>query len=267
MKNKVSLIIKALAFVLSIVLVMTFSASLVSASAQELYVYDYADLLNDEEEATLSTLAKNQSDLYGISITFLTYDDAEGNSTMVYTDDFYDQTIAEPNGFLLAIDMDNREVYVNTVGTCIDNISDAEIDVILDNTYYYASDAEYADFFSNAMDITLDAFSGDISSYNGSDYYAEPANPWVPTSGSLIFSAVTMVLVAIVLLAIHNKNNKAPSAENYMGSSFEVVDSNTMFMGIRHEVLHDYYADNDSGGGSSHMSGGGVSHGGGGRGF
>ncbi len=265
MKNKVSLIIKAIAFVLSIVFVMTFSASLVSASAQELYVYDYADLLNDEEEATLSTLAKNQSEQYGISITFLTYDDAEGNSTMVYTDDFYDQTIAEPNGFLLAIDMDNREVYVNTVGTCIDNISDAEIDVILDNTYEYASDAEYADFFISAMDITLDAYSGSIATYGGSDY-GEPANPWIPTSGSLIFSAVTMVLVAIILLVIHNKNNKAPSAENYMGSSFEVENSNTMFMGIRHEVLHNYYADNDSGG-SSHISGGGISHGGGGRGF
>lgn len=267
MKNKVSLLIKVLAFILSLVLVMSFSASLVSASAQELYVYDYADLLTDEEEASLSTLAKNQSNQYGISITFLTYDDSEGKSTMVYTDDFYDQTIAETNGFLLAIDMDNREVYVNTVGTCIDNISDSEIDVILDNTYTYASDAEYADFFSTAMDITLDAYNGDLSTYGGSDYYGEPSNSLVPTSGSLIFSAVGMVLVAVSLLAIHNKNNKAPSAENYMGSSFEVENSNTMFMGVRHEVLHNYYADNDSGGGSSHISGGGISHGGGGRGF
>ena len=266
MKNEVSSIIKVLAFILSLVLVMSFSASLVSASAQELYVYDYADLLTDEEETSLSTLAKNQSNQYGISITFLTYDDSEGKSTMVYTDDFYDQTIAETNGFLLAIDMDNREVYVNTVGTCIDNISDSEIDVILDNTYMYASDAEYADFFITAMDITLDAYSGDVSTYGDSDYYGEPANPLIPTTGSLIFSAVAMALVAIILLAIHNKNNKAPSAENYMGSSFEVENSNTMFMGIRHEVLHDYYADNDSGG-SSHVSGGGISHGGGGRGF
>ncbi len=266
MKDKKHTVIRILVRILIMALVVFFVAHNTSASAQELYVYDYADLLTDEEEASLSTLAKNQSNQYGISITFLTYDDSEGKSTMVYTDDFYDQTIAETNGFLLAIDMDNREVYVNTVGTCIDNISDSEIDAILDNTYTYASEAEYADFFTAAMDITLDAYSGDVSTYGGADYYGEPANPLIPTSGSLIFSAVAMVLVAIILLAIHNKNNKAPSAENYMGSSFEVENSNTMFMGIRHEVLHDYYADNDSGG-SSHMSGGGISHGGGGRGF
>ena len=159
--------------------------------------------------------------------------------------------------------MDNREVYVNTLGKCIDNISDSEIDVILDNTYCYASEAKYADFFSEAMDLTLDAYSGSIATYGGAD---EPANPWMPTIGSLVATVVVMVGVAVVLLFIHNKNNKAPSAETYMGSSFEVENTNTIFMGIRHEVLHNYYADNDSGG-SSHMSGGGVSHGGGGHGF
>lgn len=268
MKNKISFIVKTLAFIISIALVMTFSAALVTASAQELYVYDYADLLTDEEEASLSTLAMNQSSQYGVSITFLTYDDDEGKSTRDYTDDFYDQTVAEPNGFLLAIDMDNREVYVNTVGTCIDNISDEEIDLILDSTYTYASDGDYADFFSKSMALVLDAYVGDIAENGGDEYYAEPANPWLPTSYSLIATVVVMVIVAVVLILVHNKNNRAPSAEAYMGSSFAVENSNTMFMGIRHEVMHDYYADNDNnGGGSSHISSGGVSHGGGGRGF
>ncbi len=270
MKDKKHTVIRVLVRILIMALVVGFVAYNNSASAQEPYVYDYADLLTDEEEATLSILAEKQSLQYGISITFLTYDDSEGKSTMVYTDDFYDQIIVEPNGFLLAIDMDNREVYLNTVGTCIDNISDYEVDEILDYTYMYASDAEYADFFAEAMDFTLDAYNGSLAVNGDADYYAEPTpvNPLVPTSTSLVITVVVMVITAVVLLLIHNKNNRAPSAENYMGSSFEVLNSNTLFMGTRREVLHDYYADNDSdGGGSSHISGGGISHGGGGRGF
>lgn len=271
MKSKSLSIVKIVALILSIAGVMLFSASLVSAHAQEPHVYDIADLLTDDEESELSLLAENEGNQYGISITFLTYDDAEGKSTMGYTDDFYDQNIAEPDGLLFAIDMDNRQVYVNTVGLCIDNISDAEIDLILDRTYTYASDGEYVDFFINAMDTALYAYSGNLitESDEYGENYGEPANPLIPTTSSLIVSAAVIIIVAVVLLVVHNKNNRTPSADTYMGSSFSVLNSNTMFMGTREEVLHDYYADNDNGGGggSSHVSSGGVSHGGGGRGF
>ncbi len=55
-----------------------------------------------------------------------------------------------------------------------------------------------------------------------------------------------------------------------MDGNFRVLSRNEHFMGVRQEVLHDYYKPSESsggGGGSSHSSGGGGSHGGGGHSF
>lgn len=242
-------------------------------------VYDFADLLTDEEEQNLSKIAREQSSKYGIALNFLTYSDAFGRSTMVFTDDFYDYYIGmETSGILLAVDMDNRKVYINTVGTAISNIDDDEIDTILDDTFSYATDGDYYGFFINTLDKSLYAYSNDSSSvtyepYDYGDGYGvinSAPNKFIPTVTSLIVSAFLSVVVVLILLLIHNRNNKAPSASTYMGDNFKVLSRQEHFMGVRHEVLHDYYKPSESsggGGGSSHSSGGGGSHGGGGHSF
>lgn len=242
------------------------------------HVYDFADLLTDEEEQKLSKVASEQGARYGIVLNFLTYDDSFGKSTVVFTDDFYDYYIGmHTSGILFAVDMDNRQVYINTVGTAITNIDDDEIDDILDSTYTYASDSDYYGFFINTLDKSVYAYANgsssiDYSPYDYGDDYGvinSAPNKFIPTIPSLIFSAVVTLLVVLILFAVHNKNNKAPSAENYMGGNFRVLSRHEQFMGVRHEVLHDYYKPSESsgGGGSSHSSGGGGSHGGGGHSF
>ncbi len=240
-------------------------------------VYDFADLLTDEEEQNLSKFAREQGSKYGIALNFLTYSDAFGKSTMVFTDDFYDYFIGmQTSGILFAVDMDNRQVYINTVGSAISNVDDDEIDSILDDTFSYATDADYYGFFVNTLDKTLYAYSNDNSgvTYEAYDYGDDygvinsAPNKFAPTVLSLIVSVVVTVVVVLVLLIIHNKNNKAPSAATYMDERFKILSRQEHFMGVRHEVLHDYYkSDSSSGGGSSHSSGGGGSHGGGGHSF
>lgn len=241
-------------------------------------VYDFADLLTDKEEQNLSKIAREQSSKYGIALNFLTYSDSFGKSTMVFTDDFYDYYIGmETSGILLAVDMDNRQVYINTVGSAISNIDDNEIDSILDDTFSYATDGDYYGFFVNTLDKSLYAYSNGDSSANYEPYdYGDgygvinsAPNKFIPTITSLIVSVVVTVVIVLILLLIHNKNNKAPSASTYMGDNFKVISRQEHFMGVRHEVLHDYYKPSESsgGGGSSHSSGGGGSHGGGGHSF
>lgn len=237
-------------------------------------VYDFADLLTDEEESYLSKIALEQGKNYGLQIVFLTYEDSFGRDTQTFTDDFLDYFYGiDIDAVLLAVDMDNREVYINTVGSAIANISDDEWSEVLDDTYTYASDEDYYGFFVNTLDQVLYAYDDDGDVYSPYDYGGDygvidsAPNPFVPSIVSLIVTVVVTAAVLAAAFASHNKANKAPSANNYL-KSFEVLDRQEHFMGVRHEVMLGYYADTGSGGGgSSHSSGGGGSHGGGGHGF
>ncbi|MDO5448576.1 MAG: TPM domain-containing protein [Clostridia bacterium] len=224
------------------------------------YVYDFAGILSDSEEKQLSKLAKTKMDESGLYVAYLTYSDAYGRSTMDFTDDFYDYYISkfvengsgnDVDGLLFAVDMDNREVYINTAGTIAGKISSSKAYDLLDKTYQYASDGDYFKCFEKTTDVTFD--------------YLYP-NPWMPTKASLIAAAIVAVVLPLILFAIHNKSNKVPKASEYL-ATFSVLSKNDTFLGHREEVIHDFYKQQSSGGGGGHSSGGGGSHGGGGHGF
>ena len=107
-------------------------------------MFDEADLFTAEEEERLSREAEQLAEQAKTEIVFLTYDDAEGKDTEQYTDDFCDDREfgyggEEKSFMMLAIDMDNREVYVKTGGTAIARVTDREIEYILDEIVFPAS--------------------------------------------------------------------------------------------------------------------------------
>ena len=226
------------------------------------YVYDFAGILSDSEEKQLSNLAKEKAKESGLWFGYLTYSDAYGRDTQTFTDDFYDYYVShivekgpenQTSGILFAVDMDNREVYINTGGNASSLIPSDKAYSLLDKTYQYASDGDYFKCLEKTTDVTFK--------------YLYP-NPWVPTKTSLIAAAVVAVILPLILLAIHNKSNKVPKASEYL-ASFKILSKHDTFLGHREEVLHDFYKQESSsgGGGGGHISGGGGSHGGGGHGF
>lgn len=234
------------------------STNVEAAASPEETVFDYADLLSEtEEEALREYSAKYAKD--NISVIFLTTADTEGKSSMTYSDDFYDTHAFLPDGVLFMIDMDNREVYINTVGKCINWLENDVYD-ILDATYMYASDGEY---FDCLMETSKQAC---VIVEN----HTNPIKGVVrPSLTVLLIALGIMVIVLVVLLAKHSKANRRISTEQYLGSSFVVNNKDVVYMGCRKEVLRGYYAEKSSsgGGGGSHRSSRGVSHGGGGRKF
>lgn len=233
-------------------------------------VFDYGDLLNAEEEEVLRLLSQNYEQ-YNMSAIFLTTNYAEGKSSRVYSDDFYDENNFKPDGVLFMIDMDNREIYVNTVGKGITIIDDYDVEKILDAGYPYVGNGEYFNCLKGMSDYTyqlIENYDEDEEYETTGSYQDESivSDTFLPAlSGALVVT----VIVVIVLIVKHKKANRRIPAENYMGSNFHVKNKNVVYMGCRREVLRDYYKqqDNSSGGGSSHRSSGGISHGGGGRKF
>lgn len=255
--------------VVSIVLILMLSLTwLIPISAKaaiynEETVFDYADLLTDDEEDDLRKYAEKFKK-YDISLIYLTTMDAEGKSSTTYSDDFYDNNNFRSDGVLLMIDMDNREIYINTVGKCIELLPNQTIYNTVDDCYIYASDGEY--------NLCLSKMGKSIGT--------KLENHYNPLLGAVRFSPVTLfitiaitAIILIILVVQHNRANQTVSANQYIGSSFKVNNRNAVYMGCRREVIRDYYASSDSGGGgrhtggSVHRSSGGVRHGGGGRKF
>ena len=228
-------------------------------------VYDYANLLTSSEESKLSSMASQYKNKYNVNVVFLTYSNAQGKSTMRYTDDFYDNLYYDASGILFAIDMDNREMYINTVGSCINALSDRERNQVFDKTENYVVNKEYYKFFSNACELSFDKMYETGSS-------SADRSPLMPDGAAFVLSFLVMIIVLLVLLAKHNKANKQISATNYMPQNGYVVNNRQeRYVRTYETVQRGYYRESNSssggGGSSSHSSSSGVSHGGGGRRF
>ena len=225
-------------------------------------VWDFANLLNDHEEAELQELAEKRLSERGVNVYFLTYDDACGVDERTFTDDFYDFYITkldfdnEVDGVLYAVDMDNRQVYINTSGSYKSMLTSSKAYSLLDDTYSYASDEEYYSFFVKTDKATMKYL------------FPSTIEKVLPSTTSLVISLIVAIVIVLIVFAIQRKSNKKPVADVYQ-QNFQVLSRNSHFMGHREEVIHDFYKPSESsgGGGGGHSSGGGGSHGGGGHGF
>ncbi len=162
MKKVFSLLISALLFA------GLFS---VNAFAYDIKLDDAAGLFSDDDIDAITKI----SDAFGLasdySVAAVTTDYAEGKTAKEYAEDYYDSLIFDKgwseNGFLILIDMDNRELYFSTAGECTLTYSDYDVESILDSGYEYISDGYYAD----CVVAMLEHAENIYYNYSGGNYY------------------------------------------------------------------------------------------------
>lgn len=232
------------------ILGMVFYSSNVEAKSFNEYVYDYAELLSEDEEEQLRERAKQiaESDF---AMTFLTITDAGGKTSEAYADYFYDTYVGQPDGVLFLIDMDNREVYISTEGLCADWLQE-EVDSILNEASGYAGSEAYYDCF----DVASERVAAEI------DVSFDPLED-IPIYILIVFglAGIFTLVVILVMLLMHWFANVPTSGGEYMGGSFKVKQKDVVHIGTKQEVIHGYYKQKNNSGGSH------GSHGGGGRKF
>lgn len=242
-------------------------------------VYDFADLLTDNEETLLynevkSFISKNEYDL--VLVTIL---DNPKNNARDYADDFYDYNFFGKNktrdGILILIDMDTRELYISTSGYAIKMYDDYRIERILDSGYDYIIKDEHYNVFSNMIKSLDDYHLLDYPESNKDLVIDELGNPhyikYIPYGLVLVISLIMTVVISLILYFKSRLKIKVPTAISYLKNK-EINKRNDQF--INSVVTHTKRIDNYSsgsrshGGGSSfHTSSSGRSHGGGGRKF
>lgn len=125
-----------------------------TASAEEPLVIDLAGLVTKEQAQALQQAAKELSDRRGVKVVILTTQTTGRRDAEAFADDYYDEHFAlvgEPDGILLLISMEERDLYISTCGTMIDMVDEDMVDVILDEIFDDVRNGDYNAAFSKYL--------------------------------------------------------------------------------------------------------------------
>ncbi len=212
--------------------IVSYANEEVDSNENDIYVYDYADILTKENENDLQEIAQKYEE-YDVSVVFLTTNNIGNLSSPSYIKRFYKNQSFSPDGvvFFISTDKDNREVYIDTIGKCIDVLSVEQTEKILSSTSHLATRDEYYEFFCSVEKETSDFIIK--TSFDDSVF--------IPSKTSITATIIVVVFVSFILITKHNAANKRPKAQIYLNQTFEVVSKNEVFIGDRKEIISNYY--------------------------
>lgn len=244
-----------------------FLAVPVRAEADE-KVVDSAGILTKSEKASLTSAAESFRRRYNADCVIVIIDSYlyEGVDIGTYADDWYDMNGcgvgSERSGILLLLAVVDREVYISTCGSVLAEVSDYEVELILDDvTEEFADDDWY-----NGLRAFIDTSGRMIETVNESD--GGGISPGAKVLATVLFPAViALVAVGTMAYMMNNARGKSTAADYAVRGSFRLTGAFDIFL-TRHVSKVPRATENSGGhGGSSHISSSGVSHGGGGRSF
>lgn len=253
----------------------------VSQVDKTLKIYDFANLLTEQEENNLFGRAINFTTVYNLDLVFVTIDKNYTNAQN-YADDFYDYNnfgIGNTyDGLLVLIDMDTREFYISTTGQAILIYNDYRINSILDDMTYDIQNGNYYAALSTSM-TSISNFAAKGIPQENSDSYIDDNGDYIyiehkeyPLLPFLIISIITSTIILIIYINKNKLVKKAYEASSYIEKDKRAIKNlGDIFLTThtsRIRINTDSSSSFSSGGSSStHRSSSGRSHGGGGRRF
>ena len=247
-------------------------------------VYDFANLLTDEEEKELFTKIENYIEKYKMDFVVLTIDKNNKISTERYGEDFYIFNYfgfedKKRSGSLFIIDMDQRNYHLITSGSMILYLDDSRVDNILDSVFDDVKGQRYYSAFNEVIN-KLNYYGTSIPSSNSHVYVDPDGTLHKEKAPSIFLSFIAAGAVAIGFVVINISKHKsiklATNANEYIDSSKTNIYKKTDKMISTHTSVVTIPKDPPSssggssfhvGGSSFHSGGGGHSFGGGGRHF
>lgn len=241
-------------------------------------VYDFADLLTDEEEDKLYQEVNSFISQTGYDLAVVTTNDNNKRSEVEYADDFYDYNDFGKNstrdGLLLLIDMTNRKVYISTTGNAI-VMYNSRIESIIDAGYDYLTSGDYYNTFSKMIEkqeyyFDLGPDEKDSKTIIIDEYGNASYIKYMPYGLIGFISGIVTLIVSIVMYNKSKLKLKVGSTISYMKNKNITKKQDNLVNTVVTHTLR--YSDTSSGGGHSsgggfHSSSSGSSHGGGGRSF
>jgi uncharacterized protein len=216
-------------------------------------IYDYANLLTDEEIERLEQLAYEHSEKRNTDFIIITSPDADEKDIIKYVQDFYDDMApgfdkSHGNTAILALDMDDSDVYLAGFYKAEKNLDDSRMDIIRNKITPYLSSEDYYEAFTLFIET-------------GSRYirYVPGVNP-----DSFLFDTWFHILVAlgigmlVVGTMAYNSGGKVTVNERTYTGDFKVLKQKDVYL-TKSVTKRKKPSNNSSGGGGG---GGGITSGG-----
>lgn len=235
-------------------------------------IYDFAELLTEEEEKQLYDKVKEFIANTNLDLAIVTINTNVKDSTQDYADDFYDYNDFSIDGLAFVIDMQNRIFYISTAGKAMLYYDDYRIEYILSALDQEMYNHEYFNACNTLISQLTEYYNHGFS--DNADKYVVIGTQIYRKTPYLLLSIIAVVSATIgtLILALRNKKIKLATNSNdyFDNKSFEITKDTKEF--ISSNTSRVYIPPADSGGGGSSSSGfhsgsSGASHGGGGHRF
>ena len=227
-------------------------------------VVDFAGVLDDEYEKTLTQRLNGITALYNMDIAVVTVTDLQGKTPEAFADDYYDYNgygCGETFDGILILYKDgkpgNRNLQITTCGAAIEIFRGYPIDEILDGVQYNIGEGDFESAFN---------------------FYARKCEEFLePPSVSPVYIPVSLLIgIAIAYVIIKARASKLKSVGMQTSAGSYVVPGSSIITGSQDNFLYKNVvstkivrseSSGSSGSSSTHTSSSGRSHGGGGRSF
>lgn len=235
-------------------------------------IYDFAELLTEEEEKQLYDKVKEFIANTNLDLAIVTINTNVKDSTQDYADDFYDYNDFSIDGLAFVIDMQNRIFYISTAGKAMLYYDDYRIEYILSALDQEMYNHEYFNACNTLISQLTEYYNNGFS--DNADKYVVIGTQIYRKTPYLLLSIIAVVSATIgtLILALRNKKIKLATNSNdyFDNKSFEITKDTKEF--ISSNTSRVYIPPADSGGGGSsgggfHSGSSGASHGGGGHRF
>lgn len=240
-------------------------------------VYDLAGLLSQEEIDALEERMAAFAAENGLDIGFVAVQDLEGETPMVYADDFYDNNGYGEDGLILLIALDSHDIWVSTCGAGITKYDDVATDWLVEQVVPYLQQADFAGAVERFVEASEESLSfgsgssgvvssGGVSDNTGGVYGPSAPQPRMTAGKAFICFLAALGLALLVCggmyLMQRGSIGAPPSALAYRPANGFALGSQADDFLTTHTSrrARPKESSNASGGSSTHTSSSGRSH-------
>ncbi len=257
-----------------------FSGMTVKAASenQKQFVFDQAMLLTDTERTELESLAVELGEETETALLVLTLDGIDGKDIKKYVEDYYDDEAPgydQPfgNTAILAIDMEQRDIYLADFKKAEDNLDNATLDYIREQITPALSEGDYFEAFSTFMHESAYYLVDDPANLeNDYDYsgIADSRNEYIEGNSSngmlgllshwgfQLIVSIVLAGIVVSIMVFRSGGKVTVNGNTYMDKrNSKIINRHDRF--IRKTVTKQRKPQNNSGGGGG-ITGGGHSH-------
>lgn len=227
-----------------------------AAANEKTNVYDFANLLTEEEIGQLETMSEKLSEERETDFVILTTNDTAGKDVVKYMQDFYDENAlgydkSHGNTAILTIDMQNREVALVGFYKAKKYLDDKRLDLIRNKITPYLSDGDYFEASQLFIGLAYD--------YMGYRPGVNPENILFKWWFQLV-AAVLVAGVVVTLMAYRSGGRVTVNDRTYIDNhTSKIIGRNDTYVRTTVTKVKKPSSNNTRGGGGG-ITGGGHSH-------